>query len=592
MKLRPAQEKILDYRQGKMAISAVPGSGKTTTLALLAAELIARGQLDPTLGRSILIVTYLNTSVENFRANIGRRLAALELPPEGFEVRTLHSLALEIVRAAFGGGPEGPAVADEGQANHLLARAVDSWTESNPALWAAFLSGGGPQHRVRWRDTTEGIARQFIREAKNGRLRSESVLAAVQQAAQTASGEVNGDEESTPDYGLLWMMAGIYDRYQSALGWQGVLDFDDLVWRSVDLIESRPDLAAALRGRWPYVLEDEAQDSVPLQETLLELLTGPDGNWVRVGDPNQAITSTFTAAHPRFFNHFLARPDVVALPLPNSGRSSRKIIGAANQVMEWACDLHPIPEVRETAFRRQEILPTPPGDSQPNPADAESDIRIRVYSHREDDELPAVARLAAEYARRRPEHTLAILVPTNEVGRKVSEQLDALDASYDDLLRGGGRLREIAAAIQAVVGVLANPQSGRALELALTSLYELGHPAAAAGEERFSRSQAIVRSVHRPETFLFPAADASFEQALPSGVADEDDLEAVGRFRDYLQELFELRPLPVDDLILALSDELFAGALASNGATDEGDLALGYRLANVAREWRDLQPSW
>jgi DNA helicase-2/ATP-dependent DNA helicase PcrA len=121
---------------------------------------------------------------------------------------------------------------------------------------------------------------------------------------------------------LLHMMTGIYDRYQSILVHQGALDFDDLIWLATDLLKEREDLALVLRQRWPYVLEDEAQDSVPLQEILLSNLTGQNGNWVRVGDPNQAVTSSFTAANPRFFNDFINLPHVDSKPLPNSGRSA------------------------------------------------------------------------------------------------------------------------------------------------------------------------------------------------------------------------------------------------------------------------------
>ena len=75
------------------------------------------------------------------------------------------------------------------------------------------------------------------------------------------------------------MLTGIYARYQNILTRQGALDFDDLIWQAADLLENRPDLSEAMRERWPYVLEDEAQDSVPLQEILLNALTGQKGNW-------------------------------------------------------------------------------------------------------------------------------------------------------------------------------------------------------------------------------------------------------------------------------------------------------------------------
>jgi DNA helicase-2/ATP-dependent DNA helicase PcrA len=398
---------------------------------------------------------------------------------------------------------------------------------------------------------------------------------------------------------LLWMMAGIYDRYQTILARQGALDFDDLIWQAVDLLEQRPGFATELRQRWPYILEDEAQDSVPLQETLLSLLTGTGdgdgatGNWVRVGDPNQAITSTFTAAHPRYFNEFIDRADVVSRPLPNSGRSAPLIFGAANTMLRWVTDEHPVLEVQQHAFRRQDILPTPAGDAQPNPPDSEADIRIKVYGHREDEELPSIARLAVRYTRQRPHHTLAILVPTNQTGYHLAEHPDELDADYDNRRRRGSREREIAAAMHAILAVLADSRDTKARVAADASLHELAHPAAvgsgstAVAAENLEHFHTILRSVHRPESLLFPWNDDDLSQALPAGVASKEDLQQIERLARFLRQVFELRSLPIDDLALALGDELFAW-----GDVHEVDLSIAYQIATTLRRWRDTQPEW
>ena len=153
-------------------------------------------------------------------------------------------------------------------------------------------------------------------------------------------------------------------------------------------------------------------------------------------------------------------------------------MGAANRLVHWVIDNHPVEEVRTNTFRRQDILPTPPGDGQPNPPDHLSKIRIKVYKHREDEELPAIAQLAVRYSEERPQETLAILVPTNDTGHNIAEYLDGLNANYDNLLRGGSREREIAAAIYALLAVLANPLNSKAITAAHAALYNLGHPAA------------------------------------------------------------------------------------------------------------------
>ncbi len=585
LQLRPAQEKILEYENGRLAISAVPGSGKTFTLSLLAAKLIGNGRIDPN-QQQILIVTYFNASVDNFKVRIRQRLEAEDLPPIGFDVRTLHSLALEIVRLANSGltDESGPLVLDEGQGTHFLARAVDGWIEAHPAEWSQFLPDDSPQTRARWRDVTQKMAKSFIRAAKNERYRPEQIVQKLESGDFQAGADLQGPINEAP---LLWIMGGIYGRYQTILDRQGSLDFDDLIWQAVALLDQRAGLAEQLRQRWPYVLEDEAQDSVPLQEALISRLTGENGNWVRVGDPNQAITSTFTAAHPRFFNAFADRPDVLSLPLPNSGRCAPLIIGAANTLLHWVLDKHPVPEVQTHTFRRQEIEPTPPGDAQPNPPDSEAAIRIRVYKHREDEELPQVAKLAVRYTQERPEHTVAILVPTNNLGHQMAEHLDELDANYDNLLRGGTREREIAAAMHAVLQVLADPLDTKAITTAHASLHKLGHPAALLPEEELEQFHTLLRSVHQPEALLYPHDHNGAAQALPTGVATETQTQVAARFAAFLQGLLALRPLPIDDLALALGDELFAW-----GDVHEGDLAIAYQIATLLRQWRDGQPDW
>ena len=171
LRLRPAQEEILAYRAGRMAVSAVPGSGKTFTLSLLAAQLIADGRIDPDNSQQVLIVTFLNASVDAFRARIRRRLLEMGLPDTGFDVRTLHSLALEIVRWGSDLLSDDLTVLDEGQSRQFLEAAVDGWINDNARLWEAFLpdySGEySPQMIARWRDITATTAAAFIREAKN-----------------------------------------------------------------------------------------------------------------------------------------------------------------------------------------------------------------------------------------------------------------------------------------------------------------------------------------------------------------------------------------------------------------------------------------
>jgi superfamily I DNA/RNA helicase len=138
--LRPAQEKILQYENGRLAISAVPGSGKTFTLSLLAAQLIENGRIDPQSDQQILIVTYLNASVDTFKARIRQRLMERELPTVGFDVRTLHSLALEILRTAHGNGRRGGFCGARRRPEQSLSGPGRRWLDREPSRPVARLS--------------------------------------------------------------------------------------------------------------------------------------------------------------------------------------------------------------------------------------------------------------------------------------------------------------------------------------------------------------------------------------------------------------------------------------------------------------------
>src|SRR5690606_1468702 len=152
-------------------------------------------------------------SVDAFRARIRQRLADMQLPAIGFDVRTLHSLATDIIKTAnsdFGVETQ-TAVAGESQSRQFLKQAVDQWIEQHPEHWQLFLPDNSPQTRARWRDETSKMAQNFISTAKNERYRPEMILARLQMPDPTA---VSTDIQASP---LLWMLAGIYGRYQTIL---------------------------------------------------------------------------------------------------------------------------------------------------------------------------------------------------------------------------------------------------------------------------------------------------------------------------------------------------------------------------------------
>jgi len=102
---------------------------------------------------------------------------------------------------------------------------------------------------------------------------------------------------------------------------------------------------------------------------------------------------------------------------------------------------------------------------------------------------------------------------------------------------------------------------------------------------------------YRPESILFPREEDSLAEALPAGVATEEDVARLERLAGFLRGNFDLRTLPVDDLTLSLADALFAprSGAATNGDDEQAqelDLAIAYQIASLLRQWREAQPEW
>ncbi len=298
---RPAQEQVLAYEGGYMGISAVPGSGKTFTLSLLAARLVEKLAREGDLGdREVLVVTFTNSAVENFRGRIGRFLREERglLPGVGYRVRTLHGLAHDIVRErpALVGLSENFDILDDRTAAEIKRDAVIGYLRTHPDALTPFIN---PDYLARFRsierdlqDTAIDIANSVIRLAKELRLEPYQLRSQVWI--------VNRGLGRCLELGL-----HVYADYQRSLSVRGAVDFDDLIILALKALDADSAFLERLQDRWPYILEDEAQDSSLLQETMLRLLTQRHGNWVRVGDPNQAINTTFTSADVRFLRNFV-----------------------------------------------------------------------------------------------------------------------------------------------------------------------------------------------------------------------------------------------------------------------------------------------
>ncbi|HJX41691.1 MAG TPA: UvrD-helicase domain-containing protein, partial [Anaerolineales bacterium] len=452
---RPKQQEVLSYRGGKMGVSAVPGSGKTYTLSYLAAELVASGLLEE--GQEVLVVTLVNSAVDNFAGRVASFVKERGLLPNiGYRVRTLHGLAHDIVRDRPGlvGLSDGFQIVDERAADQIRQEAAEAWLRGNPQQALDLVDPELKEGQLDW-----------IRRSRLPRLVSDIALSFTRQAKdlQLTPGDIRQRlDERQEELPLAEMGWAIYADYQRALAYRGAVDFDDLIRLALRALRLDEEYLARLRHRWPFILEDEAQDSSILQEEILRLLVGPEGNWVRVGDPNQAIYETFTTASPRFLRDFLREEGVVAREMPNSGRSTVGIIELANYLIDWTQQEHPQEQLRD-ALALPHIEPTPEGDPQPNPAWVPGQVQLEERKFTPAEELQVVADSLARWVPEHRDQTVAVLVPRNERGFDLVTELKKRNVDYVELLRSSRSTRETAGALGNLVRYLADPSAPQKL---------------------------------------------------------------------------------------------------------------------------------
>lgn len=586
---RPSQREILTYTGGRLGISAVPGSGKTHTLSALAAKIISGGQLQP--GQEVLIVTLVNSAVDNFAARIGQFVKTRGLIPQvGYRIRTLHGLAHDIVREdpPLVGLDKKFTILDEAAATSILHGTADAWLRGHAEDVSAWMSPDldGYQRAKATRkglpELIESIGGSFIRLAKDKRLSSDEVRAAVEKQPGLLP--------------LAEMGSQLYSDYQAALAYRGAADFDDLIRLACELLEASPDLLERLRYRWPFVLEDEAQDSSEMQQRILSLLAGPAGNWVRVGDPNQAIFETFTTANPQLLRNFIEHNP--SLEMPETGRCQQSIMDLANHLIDWVMWEHPLEPARD-ALAPPYMAAVPPGDVQQNPSNDPAGITFGAARATPEEEVKALLVSLEGWLPDHKDRTVAVLTSTNDHAARVVDALKSKGLEYRELLKSTAPTRAAAGALSHVLGSLADPGSAAKLAQAYR-VWRRDWRGESDHLVLLDAAATHIRKQKHIEGFIYPRQPAEVrapggnQEASPGRHAQAPiDAESVPSLREIESELELFRELvrrwhgaailPIDQLVLTLTQEIF---------TAPADLALAHKLAIMLRQVADEHPSW
>ena len=416
---RKDQKEIMKYKSGSMGIQAVPGAGKTFIITNLVAKLLKKMKDDDQDGK-ILVLTYMNSAANNFKSRIRAILEDEGLDKGGFEVMTIHSLAMKIIRenTDIAMLSEESQIIDDYKKGILIQMAIDEY-ESIPASETRIRSFLKKDLR-----DDQAQVEKWYREFTNIVLNAIKLMKYADISVDRLEAYLDQDQAT-----IMKIIGPIYKNYQTILDQEGYFDYDDILIRAYRILVENESVAEKYQARYAYVFEDECQDSNEIQGKIIDIISYKKAsrkkskrNLVRVGDINQSITGTFTGSDPRYFKDFCLQADHF-YEMNMAARSSRDILDLANHLVDQAKDhlegIHIEPVESGQAYKS-------------NPKTDKYMVAARSLKNQE-EERDLVAKTIGYYQKAFPNYSIGVLSFSNYDTDDMGDYLDARDIKYDKL---------------------------------------------------------------------------------------------------------------------------------------------------------------
>lgn len=275
--LDPEQRAAATLPDGPAQIIAPAGSGKTTTMVARLAVLLDRGVAP----ERICVVTFNRDAAHDLAARVARRLGPQVPAATSIEIRTLHALARQVLL-------------DAGEGRNLVADRLP-------------------------------------------------VLRAARRRCTAVDGDESPEAASLDTWLSAWKVEGrepppearaALAAYTELMGTRGAIDFDDMVVRARDLLETDAALRARWQARFAHVCVDEFQDVDAAQLRLVRLLAAPEDNLFVVGDDDQTIYAWRLANVRRILRFGDDYPAARRVMLATNYRCPAEVIAASARMVE------------------------------------------------------------------------------------------------------------------------------------------------------------------------------------------------------------------------------------------------------------------
>ena len=368
-KLNEPQREAVYHTGGPLLILAGAGSGKTRVLTHRIAYLIGERGVNPW---NILAITFTNKAAEEMRQRVDNLVG---FGAESVWVSTFHSACVRILRRF---------IDRLGYENHFTIYDTDDQ-----------------------KTLIKEVCRKVDVDTKV--FKERSLLSAISSAKNEMILPDEFELNAGGDFAKM-KIAKVYREYEAQMRANNALDFDDLLVKTVQLLQTQPDVLESYQERFRYIMVDEYQDTNTVQFQLVSLLAGKYKNLCVVGDDDQSIYK-FRGANIRNILDFEHEfPDAKVIKLEQNYRSTGNILNAANSV------------IANNRGRKEKSLWTENGEGEL--------IRLRQFDTAFDEadfigeDIKSAVRQGGSY------NDSAVLYRTNAQSRLLEEKFIAMNIPY------------------------------------------------------------------------------------------------------------------------------------------------------------------
>jgi len=311
--LNPEQKMAVTQTDGPLLILAGAGTGKTKVITSKILYLLLEKKVPSS---QILALTFTEKASDEMATRVDE---AMPLSYEEITIKTFHGFCDQILRES---GME--IGIDPG---YQLLESTQQWLFMKRNLYSFELDYYRPLGNPN--KFFYSLLSHFSR-LKDEDVKPESYVAYAQKLLETAGDEAAEKEAATKTLEI----AKAYAKYQELMQQQSYLDFGDLQYYALRLLESRPSVLKKYQDRFQYILVDEYQDTNYAQNKLIFLLSGGSHNLTVVGDDDQAIYKWRGASLSNILTFRERFPDAQTAVLVENYRSTQPILDASYFVIQ------------------------------------------------------------------------------------------------------------------------------------------------------------------------------------------------------------------------------------------------------------------